>query len=192
MVDIPEPPLRPSAEESLKRAVRGPGRLTREALREEPVVREPVRVPPGEQRLQRRRKRSESPYDLSPEIIADAKSRGMSLEWKRESCFNQPDVQHQVGLQDNHWAPVPTSRYPWLMPADKQGGPVRRDGMLLMERPLYLTEEARAEDYNEARLAVHIKEQQMGKTPEGTLSRSHGSAGAKIKHDYEPIVLEKE
>lgn len=171
-----------------KRVGRPPSRFTREALREEPSVRETaVRAPEGE-RLQRRRTRTENPFDIQPNMVPE----GMTYEWKRKYIFNKPDVQHMVAMQDNHWQPVPASRHPYMMPADQQSGCIERDGLVLMERPAYLTAEARQEDYDEARLAVQIKEQQLSNTPSGHLTRKHGSAGAKISHDYAPLVVPKE
>jgi hypothetical protein len=145
-----------------------------------------------EPRLVRRRKSSENPFDLPQHIIDDARARGMCMEWKRNTCFGQPDIRHMVALRENHWTPVEARRYPELMPPDKQEGHIEYDGMWLMERPDYLTKEAQDEDYQNAREAVKIKEDQMGRTPAGTLTRSHGGARPQIRKSWEPMTVPKE
>ena len=179
--DIPPPPTR-----NEKRIHPRPGR-------EDPVAtsRAEMDAAPAP-RLQRRRKSTENPFDLDDGILADAKARGVTLEWKRYSCFNRPDTRHMVALRDNHWSPVPAKMYPDMMPPDQQGGNIEHDGMILMERPAYLTEEARQEDYANAREAVQIKEAQMGHTPDGTLTRNHPTAKPRISKSYAPLTVPKE
>lgn len=181
-IGIPEPPTRPSAAESLKRQSRNP----RLSLRDEPIRAEQLRTvePTGEPRLQRNRKRHRNPLDIPKHLIPD----GMTYEWKRKSVFGQPDVDHMVDLQDNHWRPVPASRHPHLMPENEQAGSIERRGLILMERPSYLTEEAREEDYMAARQEVLRQEGKMASAPPGTFTRQHGSAGVKTRHSYEATV----
>lgn len=90
-----------------------------------------------------RHSRSLDRFFIPPEIIP----QGTSYEWKRMSVFGKEDTQHQVHLARNHWKPVPAGRHPELsggVAGDER--PIVIDGLILMERPKYLTDEARAED----------------------------------------------
>lgn len=108
---------------------------------------------------------------------------GFDYEWKRETCFGEHDIDHMTNLQENHWKPVPASRHPNMMPADKRGGAIHRKGLILMERPSYLTKEAREEDLMLARQQVQVKEDQLGKTPAGTRTPN------RIAHDIHAQIL---
>lgn len=157
-------------------------------------VREPVREAPRDaspqgKRLVRKR-RIDDPFHFNPRIIPD----GVSYEWKRMSVYGQQDPEHQVNLRENHWRPVPASRHPELMPDgyDKQGA-ITRKGMVLMERPAYLTQEARQEDYEIARAEVSRKEQQLGSTPAGTMTRQHPSVERQmmLRKEHAPLHFEE-
>jgi hypothetical protein len=141
----------------------------------------------GGERLVRRRSRSDDKYYVHPSKIP----AGRSYEWKREQVYGQPDTDHQVNLRENHWTPVPASRHPEMMPIGDTG-PVRKDGMILMERPLYVTQEAREEDYQIAMDQVRAKESQMRNTPGGTFTRDHPSVHriARVQRSYGPIDAE--
>lgn len=179
--NIPSPPTR-----NEKRINPRPGREDPVATSREEVA---ATLAP---RLQRRRKSTENPFDLDAAIMADAQARGVTLEWKRYSCFNKPDTRHMVALRDNHWTPVPAKQYPDMMPPDQQSGNIEHDGMVLMERPSYLTDEARQEDYANARDAVETKEAQMGQTPYGTMTRDHVTAKPRISKSYAPLTVPKD
>jgi len=140
-----------------------------------------------EGRLVRRRPRTEDKFFIPPSIVP----LGWCYEWKRESCYGQPDTDHQVNLRENHWTPVPAERHPQMMPLDFKG-PIRKDGMVLMERPQYLTDEARQEDYEFATGEVQRATATLGQTPGGQFTRDHPSVHkiAKVKHSYGPIDAE--
>lgn len=143
----------------------------REQVREEPVRELNRSAAP---RLSRSRKRSEDKYFVDQKIVP----RGVSYEWKRMSCYGQPDPDHINNLQDNHWTPVPQDRHPNLV--------VKKDGMILMERPAYLTDEARQEDYDLAIGQVQSVRQNVSDTPQGQFDRNHPSArrATKVSSDY--------
>lgn len=170
---------------STKRVGRGPASRFRASPRSEPV-REAARTPEGEKRLQRNRKRAEDRFFIDPKIVAEAKARGVSLEWKRESSYGKADVNHMMNLQDNHWSPVQAGHYPGLV--------VKQDGMILMERPLYLTQEARQEDYQIATDQVRGVGAKITETPDGTMTRDHPSvrANTRINRSYEPMTIPEE
>jgi len=157
-------------------------------------VREPVREATRDESVQAKRlvrkRRIDDPFHFNPRIIPD----GVSYEWKRMSVYGQQDPEHQVNLRENHWRPVPASRHPELMPDgyDKAGAIVRK-GMVLMERPSYLTQEARQEDYEIARAEVSRKEQQLGATPAGTMTRQHPSVERQmmLRKEHVPLHFEE-
>ncbi|MCV9940916.1 hypothetical protein OIU35_31585 [Boseaceae bacterium BT-24-1] len=124
---------------------------------------EPV---PGE-RLVRQRTQHSDKFHIDPRKIPS----GMTYEYKRISCLGQADPFYEQDLAANHWSPVPASRHPELM-AGSTEGTIVREGLQLMERPAYLTEEARAEDDMAARQRVNDQQRLMAETPEGTLSRA--------------------
>ena len=125
----------------------------REASREEPLQRN--------SRLQRTRKRTEDKFYIDPSMIPP----GVSYEWKRKSCYGAEDRDHMTNLMDNHWQAVPSDRHPGMV--------TEKDGQILMERPKYLTDEARQEDYDIAMGDVSRVSQGLLDTPQGTMTRNH-------------------
>ena len=134
-----------------------------------------------------RRRRSSDPMAFDKRIIPE----GMSYEWKRETIYGQADSAHQIDLRENHWRPVPAARHPELAPAGETC--IRRGGSILMERPAYLTDEARMEDIMAGREPVERQEQLMYGTQPGQMTRDHPSVrrASYINRQYspgEPIV----
>lgn len=141
----------------------------------------------AEGRLVRRRSRVDDKFHINTRKVPE----GWSYEWKRDKCYGQPDTDHQVNLRENHWTPVPATRHPEMMPVDWEG-PISKDGMVLMERPQYLTDDARDEDLAIARDQVRVKEAQLGQTPGGTFTRDHPSVQriTRVKRSYAPMNAE--
>lgn len=150
-------------------------REEREEVRETP--REEVRT--QGQRLQRTRKRTDDKFFIDQRIIP----AGMDYNWKRESVYGKPDTFHMNEMMENHWTPVPVSRHPGLI--------VKQDGMVLMERPLYLSEEARREDKMKAQEQVTGVRQSLTGTPDGTFTREHPSvrANTRLNREYVPMTV---
>lgn len=117
---------------------------------------------------------------------------GWTYEWKRKTVLGQEDPAHQVALLRMGWEPVPTSRHPEMMPGNGNYPTIERKGMILMERPTELVEEARAIELQKARGQVRAKEAQLAGTPEGTMTRDHAQARPKINKSYESIPIPKE
>ena len=114
---------------------------------------------------------------------------GISYEWKRETLYGASDPSYSVSLAENGWEPVDVSRHPEFMPPGFSG-PIRRDGMILMERPIELTEEARAEDRMNAIEIVRSKEMQLGQTPANTLPRDADPRTApRLSRSYAPVEI---
>jgi hypothetical protein len=140
-------------------------------------------------RLTRRRSRNREPMYVDPKIIPS----GVSYEWKAQTVYGMPNPDHMTELRENHWKPVPASRHPHLAQEGNKGHIVR-SGCILMERPLYLTEEARQEDWEIAMGEVEKKQRQLRDTPDGTLTRQHESVNkvTRLGRTYEPIPIPKE
>lgn len=114
---------------------------------------------------------------------------GWTYEWKRKSVLGKEDPAYQVSLARLGWEPVPASRHPEMMPAGMSAADIERKGMVLMERPKEITDEARRIDAQKARNQVRAKEQQLSSAPEGTLTRDHAQARPNIKKSYSPVDI---
>lgn len=117
---------------------------------------------------------------------------GWDYQWKRHTLLNQEDPTYQVALAQNGWTPVPAGRHPHLMPIGTPvDAPVLRDGNILMERPLEMTELVRAADARRARSQVRIKEQQLNEAPgPGQFERTNkGNPLASVKKGYEQVKI---
>ena len=161
----------PSRRAPLRRASRAA------AAREQDEGREPQREDArvNGPRLTRQRKRTDDRFYIPRSLVP----AHMSWEWKREKVYGMPDLEHMTGLRENHWSPVDGKKYPGLI--------THKDGMVLMERPKYLTDEARQEDFDIATSQVRtIVDKQLRQTPEGTFTRDHPSArgATKLNSEY--------
>lgn len=122
-------------------------------------------------------------YHIDENIIPP----GWDYNWKRFTIYNQQDPSYQVALARGGWRAVPTNRHPELMPQGSPGeAPIVHDGLMLMERPLELSNRARIKDRRDADAAVKAKEQQAGHAPAGQLDRVQPS----IKKSYAPIPVQ--
>ena len=135
--------------------------------------------PPTDAPRLHRRRRTADPFYIDPRLIPP----GFSYEWKRESIFGQPDGEHQIGLRENHWRAVPAARHPELASAGDTV--IRRGGSLLMERPKYLTDEARLEDIHEAMKPVLQKEELLYGPRPNELPRAQ-RPGFGVNQQYAP------
>jgi hypothetical protein len=127
-------------------------------------------------------------FFVPPEFIPD----GWSYEWKRKTNVGMEDPAYQVALARMGWEPVPASRHPAMMPEGSKYQVIERKGMILMERPLEITEEAKNIELRRARNQIRQKEQQLASAPDGTLTRDHAQARPKISKSYEAIPIPKD
>jgi len=115
---------------------------------------------------------------------------GWSYEWKRELLLGAEDPAYQVSLARAGWEPVPTSRHPSYMPESGHHPVIRRKGMILMERPKEISDEAREREVRKARLQVRAKEEQLNSAPQGQFERSNKDQSlVKVKRTYEAIPV---
>jgi hypothetical protein len=124
-------------------------------------------------------------FRINPHEIPE----GWTYEWKRKYVLGQADPSYEVELVRKGWEPVPLSRHPHMMPAGMKMETIERDGMILMERPKELTDEARDVELRRAKSQVRQKEQQLAATPDGTMTRDHPQARPNVRKGYEPMPI---
>jgi len=118
---------------------------------------------------------------------------GWSYEWKNHLVLGQPNPSYEVSLARKGWEAVPVTRHPQMMPDGWKGAHIERDGQILMERPLEITEEAKARDFRAARAQVRQKEAQLTGVPTGQFERDNkGSTLVNVKKSYEAIPIPKD
>jgi hypothetical protein len=117
---------------------------------------------------------------------------GWDYEWKRRTLLGQEDPAYQVQLARMGWDAVPSYRHPEMMPSQGSHPTIERKGMVLMQRPSVISDEARALELRKARNQVRVKEQQLNAAPDGTMTRDHASVRPQINKGYEPIPVPKD
>lgn len=127
-------------------------------------------------------------FYIPPDVIPD----GWTYEWKRYSTYNEIDSSHIREQERKGWAFVPSSRHPNMMAIGDNGNIILRKGLVLMERPSEIVDEARMIERRRAADQVRAKEQQLAGTPEGTMTRDHAKAKPQIKKSYEAIPIPKD
>ena len=126
-------------------------------------------------------------FYINPATIPD----GWSYEWKRKTIWGKEDPAHEVELARKGWEPVPASRHPEMMPKGNWQT-IERDGMILMERPKVLTDDAHNTNLKSARLQVRAKEAQLNQAPDGTFERDDPRVRPSIKKSFEAIKIATE
>lgn len=119
-------------------------------------------------------------FYIPPEMVPD----GWTYEWKRRTVLGQEDPAYQVSLARMGWEEVPADRHPQMMPAGHHSV-INRKGMVLMERPKEITDEARRIENRKARNQVKAKEEQLSSAPSGQFERNTPT----VKKSYSPIAI---
>lgn len=115
---------------------------------------------------------------------------GWTYEWKRHTLLGKEDPSYEVAVAQKGWEAVPRARHPEMMPRDHRGETIEREGMILMERPKEITDEAKARELRAARVQVRDKEVQLGAAPSGQFERDvHPQTKPNIKKSYEAIPI---
>lgn len=123
-------------------------------------------------------------------IDQDIIPEGWSYEWKTRAILGAEDPAHQVALARKGWESVPSRRHPELMPMGYKGGEITRKGMVLMERPLEITQEARNAELRKARMQMRDKEAQLTNAKGGEFERSNkGDPLVKIGKKFEAMPI---
>jgi len=130
-------------------------------------------------------------FYIDPASVPD----GWTYEWKRKLLLGAEDPSHMVQLLRDGWEPVPLDRdamHRAMMPSNWKENTIERKGMILMERPLELSQEVREMNLYRARKQVRDEEAQLAGTPDGTLSRDDPRVRPQIKKGWEAMPVPKE
>lgn len=128
-------------------------------------------------------------FFIDPNDIPD----GWDYEWKAKFVLGQEQATHILALRRSGWEEVPTSRHPSYMPMGSDLPYIERKGMVLMERPKEITDEARARELRKARLQVRHKEEQLNAATGGQFERTNKDQSlVKVKKSYESIPIPNE
>lgn len=117
-------------------------------------------------------------FYIPPEIIPP----GWSWEWKNETVLGKSDSAYQAKMQQVGWEPVMLEAHPGVFDLAENAdgtpkkGPVRRNGMILMERDIRLTQEAQREEKRKA-------DERLGMaTKKHTKLDTSGTHGVDVNH----------
>ena len=125
-------------------------------------------------------------YYIELGIIPD----GWSYEWKTRTILGAEDPAHEVALARKGWEIVPASRHPELMPMAYKGVDITRKGMVLMERPMEITQEAQQASLRRARMQMRDKEAQLTNPKSGEFDRTNkGDPLVRINKKYEAMPI---
>lgn len=128
-------------------------------------------------------------FEFDRGIIPD----GWDYAWKRLTVYGKEDPAYQVQLSRNGWEPVPATRHPEMMPADWKHSTITRDGQILMQRPMEITDRSRIIERRRALHQVRVKELQLNSAPNGTFERgTHPAVQTRVNKGYEAIPIPKD
>lgn len=139
------------------------------------VAREPVRAT-EETRVPTRRAggTEDNPFFIDPKVIPP----GVTYEYKRHTTLGQVDEDHLIAMREMGWTPVPAKRHPHMtFEGGSAKGHILKRGMILMERPVQLTQEARMEDNQRAKSQVRDQERRLGVAGQGQFDRTLAKTG---------------
>jgi hypothetical protein len=97
-------------------------------------------------------------------VPSDLREKDWDLQWVRASVHGEEDINNQVAMQENGWRPVLANRPGWdgrFMPRGYKDH-IHKQGLVLMERPMILTEEAKREDARKVREQTKQQREQFG------------------------------
>lgn len=100
----------------------------------------------GGVKLSRKRSGNTDPYAIPPHVIPT----GWDYQWNTYTIVGQQAVDSQILMAENGWRPVPSERHAGMFMPEGHKGHILRGGMILEERPMALTIEAREEDQAKA------------------------------------------
>lgn len=110
-------------------------------------------------------------FELTDDEKREFIERGMSPEWKRYEIRGKSDISHQNNLQlRGHFTSVHGDRLPRF--GVKGDQPIILDEMILMERPIELTEARRNRDKIKANAQVSGQMDALEMTKPGQLERT--------------------
>lgn len=137
--------------------------------------------------ISRKRSAGGDIFHVDPRIIPE----GWDYQWNPYTVLGETQAASQVAMAEAGWRPVPAERHPGMFMIDGTKGPIIRDGLMLEERPMILTEEARAEERKKARDQHRDAKETLGlsaKLPQGySDDAQYRGAGAQVRTTLTPI-----
>ena len=97
--------------------------------------------------------------------------REIDFNWKRYETYGKADYAEQRGYYDQGWRPVMHGMFPGRFAPTGTNGPVIVKDMILMERPMRLTVQAKNEEMLQATRLMEMQRKQMAATPDGQAPR---------------------
>jgi hypothetical protein len=95
----------------------------------------------------------------------------IDFNWKRYETYGKRDYSELRSYHDQGWREVMHESFPGRFAPVGTQGPVVIKDMILMERPMRLTVQARNEEILAANRAMRVNQTQMAVTPEGQAPR---------------------
>jgi len=148
-------------------------------------VRPEIRGRNGEVLTRARTGGAESPFHVPDNL----KDKDWDYQWVRSSCYGKEDPANLFTHQENGWRPVPADRegFAGRFGESTNTNAIEREGLILMERPMELSNQARHEDYA---AAVTQRKQQvddfaMNDLPSG-FDKGYAQAEKRVKRTIEP------
>lgn len=131
-----------------------------------------------------------NPFDIPKEEIPE----GSSYEWKRFSVSGQSadhDPFYLASMRRQGWEPVDPRRHPTWVPPGYDKPTIIRDGQILMERPIELTNEARQEQKTLARQQMREAQERLGLAPKDTMTRDFEGVRPRLEQQVmRPVPIE--
>ena len=144
----------------------------------------------SEKKTRRKKKDTDNELTVDPAEIPD----GFTVEWKRVAIYGKEDNKNMIGLEKDGWEPANPKDFPSLVGKNHRGATIvnGQGDLMLMIRPIELTQEARQEDLSNARNQVRSKFEEIGMATPGQAPRvdSAGNKLTKIRAEYGPIAVE--
>ncbi len=145
----------------------------------------------GSPRVRRRNRNSTINPDMFYFPVEDI-PEGSSYEWKRYSNMGEENPYYIAQMREQGLEPVLASRHPTYVPPGYKDPHIIKYGMILMERPIELTQEARAEQRQLARTQVREAEQRLGMTPKDTGTRDMEGVRPRVVREVGRMVATEE
>ena len=164
-------------------------------------MREPLHRPragaaeraPVHEPIPRTRRRKLAAHDDQFWLPVEEIPSHLTYEWKRMANMGEENPFYLAQMRDQGWEPVPCSRHPNWVPPGYDKPHIIKGGLILMDRPVELTKEARAEEATAARRQVRDAEARLGMTPRGEMTRNFPGIENKVtKEMMRPVVVQGE
>lgn len=136
--------------------------------------------------LSRKRKASGDMFTIDQAIIPP----GWDYQWNPYTVMGENQIDSQIAMAENGWRPVPAERQPGMFMPEGHKGSVIRGGLILEERPMELTLEAKEEERLKARAQIRDAKETLGLSMPAGFSGDAGQykgVGVNVKNTITPV-----